>query len=177
MYTDPKRLRATDPGETDPENNPLWAFHETFNPDKAWVDEHRETLPHRARSATSPIKSKLVEVLNALIEPIRTRRKQYEQRPDDVIDVLREGTQARERGRGGDAGAGEEGDEAGLLPAGAVAAVRSHSPDDSVGRRRTRSDLTRWYINCARAATVRKPTVRATKRNSTDVPPRISIWV
>jgi tryptophanyl-tRNA synthetase len=39
-----------------------------------------------------PIKRKLVEVLNALIEPIRTRRKQYENRPDDVIDVLRDGT-------------------------------------------------------------------------------------
>jgi tryptophanyl-tRNA synthetase len=42
MYTDPKRLRATDPGETDPEKNPLWAFHETFNADAAWVAEHRE---------------------------------------------------------------------------------------------------------------------------------------
>ena len=34
----------------------------------------------------------VIEVLNALIEPIRTRRKQFEQRPDDVLDVLREGT-------------------------------------------------------------------------------------
>jgi tryptophanyl-tRNA synthetase len=39
-----------------------------------------------------PIKRKLIEVLNVLIDPIRTRRKQYENRPDDVIDVLREGT-------------------------------------------------------------------------------------
>jgi tryptophanyl-tRNA synthetase len=38
------------------------------------------------------MKRKLVEVLNTLIEPIRTRRKQFEARPDDVIDVLREGT-------------------------------------------------------------------------------------
>ena len=38
MYTDPKRLRATDPGETDPTKNPLWAFHETFNPDQAWLN-------------------------------------------------------------------------------------------------------------------------------------------
>jgi tryptophanyl-tRNA synthetase len=37
------------------------------------------------------VKQKLVEVLNALIDPIRTRRKHYEQRPDDVIDVLRTG--------------------------------------------------------------------------------------
>jgi tryptophanyl-tRNA synthetase len=38
------------------------------------------------------VKKKLVEILNQLIEPIRDRRKQYEARPDDVLDVLREGT-------------------------------------------------------------------------------------
>ena len=38
------------------------------------------------------IKQKLVDVLNALIEPIRSRRKQYESRPDDVLDALRTGT-------------------------------------------------------------------------------------
>src|SRR4051794_24099959 len=91
MYTDPKRITGKEPGETDPAKNPLWAFHETFNPDTAWVDEHR------ARYAAGtigdvPIKRKLVEVLNTLIEPIRTRRKQYEATPDDVLDVLRAGT-------------------------------------------------------------------------------------
>jgi tryptophanyl-tRNA synthetase len=91
MYTDPKRITGKEPGETNPERNPLWAFHETFNTDTAWVDEHR------ARYAAGtigdvPIKRKLIEVLNTLIDPIRTRRKQYEARPDDVLDVLREGT-------------------------------------------------------------------------------------
>ncbi|MDB5330731.1 MAG: trpS, partial [Phycisphaerales bacterium] len=38
------------------------------------------------------VKRKLVEVLNALIDPIRTRRKQFEERPDEVIEVLRAGT-------------------------------------------------------------------------------------
>ncbi len=32
MYTDPKRIHATDPGTV--ENNPLWVFHDIFNPDK-----------------------------------------------------------------------------------------------------------------------------------------------
>jgi tryptophanyl-tRNA synthetase len=91
MYTDPKRITGKEPGETNPERNPLWAFHETFNPDTAWVDEHR------ARYAAGtigdvPIKRKLIEVLNTLVDPIRTRRKQYEARPDEVLDVLREGT-------------------------------------------------------------------------------------
>jgi tryptophanyl-tRNA synthetase len=92
MYTDPKRLRASDPGETDPSKNPLWAFHETFNPDTAWVDETR-ALYQAGKIGDVAVKRKLVEVLNTLIDPIRTRRKHYESRPDDVIDALKLGTQ------------------------------------------------------------------------------------
>jgi tryptophanyl-tRNA synthetase len=91
MYTDPKRLRATDPGETDPTRNPLWAFQETFNPDAAWVDEHRQ-MYKEGKVGDVAIKKKLVEVLESLIAPIRERRKNFEQRPDDVIDILRAGT-------------------------------------------------------------------------------------
>ena len=91
MYTDPKRLKATDPGETDPEKNPLWAFHETFNSDQAWVSEHRD-LYKNGKIGDVAIKRKLVEILNALIDPIRTKRKHFEQRPDDVLDALRQGT-------------------------------------------------------------------------------------
>ena len=91
MYTDPKRIRATDPGETDPAKNPLWAFHETFNPDAAWVAEHRE-MYQNGKVGDVAVKKKLVEVLNVLLEPIRTRRKHFEDRPDDVLDALRQGT-------------------------------------------------------------------------------------
>jgi tryptophanyl-tRNA synthetase len=91
MYTDPKRIRATDPGEVDPSKNPLWAFQETFNPDKAWVDEHRE-MYRAGKVGDVAVKRKLVEVLNALLEPIRRRRRHFEQRPDDVMDALRKGT-------------------------------------------------------------------------------------
>lgn len=90
MYTDPKRLRATDPGTV--ENNPLWIFHETFNPDQQWVAEQEQAY-REGKVGDVVIKRKLVEVLNTLIEPIRARRKQYESRPDEVIDVLRAGTQ------------------------------------------------------------------------------------
>ena len=91
MYTDPNRVRVSDPGETDPNKNPLWAYHETFNPDAAWVDEHRE-MYKGGKVGDVAVKKKLVEVLNALIEPIRARRKQFEARPDDVLDVLKDGT-------------------------------------------------------------------------------------
>jgi tryptophanyl-tRNA synthetase len=91
MYTDPKRVRVTDPGETDSAKNPLWAFHETFNPDESWVKEH-QALYAGGKIGDVAIKKKLVEILNALIDPIRTRRKQYEDRPDDVLDALKQGT-------------------------------------------------------------------------------------
>src|SRR5258706_14152619 len=91
MYTDPKRLRATDPGETNPTKNPLWAFHDAFNPDKAWVAEQQEAY-RAGKVGDVVIKRKLVEVLNTLLEPIRSRRKQYESRPADVMDALRVGT-------------------------------------------------------------------------------------
>lgn len=88
MYTDPKRLRATDPGTV--ENNPLWIFHETFNPDQQWIAQQQEAY-RAGRVGDVEIKRKLVEVLNTIIEPIRTRRKQFEQRPEDVLEVLRGG--------------------------------------------------------------------------------------
>jgi tryptophanyl-tRNA synthetase len=89
MYTDPKRIRATDPGTV--ENNPLWIFHETFHPDQKWVAEN-EALYREGKVGDVAMKKELARVLNVLIAPIRDRRKQYEPRLDDVIDVLREGT-------------------------------------------------------------------------------------
>src|SRR4051812_18844346 len=82
MYTDPKRIRATDPGTV--ENNPLWIFHETFNPDQAWVKDQEEAY-RNGQVGDVLIKRRLVDVLNTLIEPIRKRRKEFEQRPDEVL--------------------------------------------------------------------------------------------
>ncbi|HEY4330090.1 MAG TPA: tryptophan--tRNA ligase [Phycisphaerae bacterium] len=91
MYTDPNRKKASDPGETDPEKNPLWAFHETFNPDKAWVAETK--AKYRAgQIGDVDCKRKLVEVLVALIEPIRARRTELEKDARAVLGVLKEGT-------------------------------------------------------------------------------------
>ena len=40
MYTDPTRLRATDPGHV--EGNPVFQYHDAFNENKAEVDELKE---------------------------------------------------------------------------------------------------------------------------------------
>tara|TARA_R110000868_G_scaffold63868_1_gene192243 strand:+ start:328 stop:1404 length:1077 start_codon:yes stop_codon:yes gene_type:complete len=89
MYTDPKRLKATDKGTV--ENNPLWIFHETFNSDKVWVAEATE----RYRAGTIgdvECKRKLIDVLVELIEPMRQRRLQYEQDLHYVKTLLKDGT-------------------------------------------------------------------------------------
>lgn len=90
MYTDPNRLKPTDKGTV--ENNPLWIFHETFNPDKAWVADAEERYRNGAIGDVE-CKRKLIDVLVALIDPIRQRRLQYEHDLHYVKNVLREGTE------------------------------------------------------------------------------------
>src|SRR5258708_15149841 len=88
MYTDPNRLRASDPGTV--ENNPLWIFHDIFNPDKAWVEQTK--AQYRAGEIGDvTCKKKLIEVLNALLEPIRLRRREYQNDPAQVLQILKNG--------------------------------------------------------------------------------------
>ena len=89
MYTDPNRKKATDPGSV--ENNPLWIFHETFNPDTAWVKEAQEKY-RSGGIGDVECKKKLVEVLVALIEPMRQRRITFENDPAQLLAVLQDGT-------------------------------------------------------------------------------------
>lgn len=89
MYTDPQRLKATDKGRV--ENNPLWIFHQTFNPDKAWVAEAEQRYRDGSIGDVE-CKKRLVEVLISLIEPMRKRRVEYESDLTYVQSVLREGT-------------------------------------------------------------------------------------
>lgn len=89
MYTDPQRLKATDKGRV--ENNPLWIFHETFNPDQEWVQAAEE----RYRAGTIgdvECKKQLIDVLVSIIEPMRQRRLQYEKDLHYVISLLKAGT-------------------------------------------------------------------------------------
>jgi tryptophanyl-tRNA synthetase len=89
MYTDPDRLKATDKGRI--ENNPLWIFHEAFNPDQAWVQE-AEARYREGGIGDVECKRKLIDVLVALIGPMRTRRLQYEADLTYVKTLLENGT-------------------------------------------------------------------------------------
>lgn len=90
MYTDPTRLRASDPGNV--ENNPVWIFHEAFNKDTSWVEETKARYKAGGVGDVE-VKEKLVDVLNEFLDPIRQRRSYFEKHPEDVLDALRSGTE------------------------------------------------------------------------------------
>jgi tryptophanyl-tRNA synthetase len=94
MYTDPKRLKATNKGTT--ENNPLWIFHDTFNHDTTWVNEAK--AKYRAGEiGDMECKKRLIDVLVELIGPIQKRRDEFASDPDQVLKILRQGSEKANR--------------------------------------------------------------------------------
>ena len=89
MYTDPKRIRADIPGTV--EGNPVFIYHDAFNNDIEEVDDLKERYS-TGNVGDVEVKKKLARAINELLEPIRERRSFYEERLDDVRDILREGT-------------------------------------------------------------------------------------
>jgi len=89
MYTDPKRIRADIPGTV--EGNPVFIYHDAFNPNAAEVDD----LKTRYRAGTVgdvEVKTKLAVAMNAYLSPIRERRAQVLAKPDRLKEILFEGS-------------------------------------------------------------------------------------
>ncbi|HTG98922.1 MAG TPA: tryptophan--tRNA ligase [Vicinamibacterales bacterium] len=89
MYTDPKRIRADVPGTV--EGNPVFTYHDAFNPDKAEVDDLK-TRYRAGKVGDVEVKTKLAKALNAHLEPMRARRAQVLANPSTLGDVLHEGS-------------------------------------------------------------------------------------
>lgn len=88
MYTDPKRLRATDPGTV--EGNPVFAYHDAFNPDRAEVDDLKARY-RAGKVGDVEVKTKLAAAINAFLEPFRERRAYFLSHPTIPRDVLANG--------------------------------------------------------------------------------------
>ena len=93
MYTDPKRVRADIPGTV--EGNPVFVYHDAFNPNTAEVDDLKARY-RAGKVGDVEVKTKLATALNAHLDPIRARRAAALARPGYLRDVLFEGsTRAR----------------------------------------------------------------------------------
>jgi len=89
MYTDPNRVTADVPGTV--EGNPVFVYHDAFNPDAAQVEELK--MRYRAGQVGDvEVKHKLVDALNGFLEPMRERRVEYET-PGLVEQLIFDGTQ------------------------------------------------------------------------------------
>jgi tryptophanyl-tRNA synthetase len=89
MYTDPKRVRADTPGTV--EGNPVFMYHDAFNPNVAEVDD----LKARYRAGTVgdvEVKTKLAAAMNTVLEPLREKKAALLARPDDLRDIAIEGS-------------------------------------------------------------------------------------
>ena len=89
MYTDPMRVHATDPGHVD--GNPVFVYHDIFNPDKEEVKEFK-TRYLKGKIGDVEVKRRLAEVLNAYLAPLRERRAEYISQPKMLLEVLFSGT-------------------------------------------------------------------------------------
>jgi tryptophanyl-tRNA synthetase len=89
MYTDPKRVRADIPGTV--EGNPVFIYHDAFNPNRAEVDDLKSRY-REGKVGDVEVKTKLAAAVNALLDPIRERREAARVRPDYIRNVVVEGS-------------------------------------------------------------------------------------
>jgi tryptophanyl-tRNA synthetase len=88
MYTDPTRIRADIPA--DPEGNPVFQYHDAFNPDRAEVEDLKARY-RAGKVGDVEVKTKLARALNAFLTPVRERRAYYAARPERVDEILAAG--------------------------------------------------------------------------------------
>lgn len=88
MYTDPNRLKPTDPGKV--EGNPVFSYHDLFNPNADEIADLKARYTV-GKVGDVEVKEKLFIALDAFLEPMRERRVQYEKNPSLVYEILAQG--------------------------------------------------------------------------------------
>ncbi len=99
MYTDPNHLRVEDPGQV--EGNPVFIYLDAFARDEHFAEflpdynNLQELKDHYTRGGLGDVKVKkfLNNVLQAELEPIRNRRKEFQKDIPYVYEVLRKGSE------------------------------------------------------------------------------------
>ena len=90
MYTDPNRVRADTPGTV--EGNPVFIYHDVFNPNKAEVADLK-ALYVQGKVGDVDVKIALSKAINGFLDPIRECRKHFQQEKGLVEKIIYEGTQ------------------------------------------------------------------------------------
>ena len=88
MYTDPQRVCADVPGRV--EGNPVFIYHETFNPNRDEVEDLKERY-RQGKVGDMEVKEKLARAINGFLDPVRERRARYEAQPGLIEEILHSG--------------------------------------------------------------------------------------
>lgn len=89
MYTDPKRIHAHIPGTV--EGNPVFIYHDAFNPNKEEVEIFKRKY-REGNISDVEIKESLASAINLFLDPIRERRKVISKEKGYIEKVIYEGT-------------------------------------------------------------------------------------
>lgn len=89
MYTDAGHVRVTDPGKI--EGNVVFMYLDLFDPHKQEVEDLKAQY-QKGGLGDVVLKKRLATILNDIIEPIRTKRKELEKDPAAVMQILKQGT-------------------------------------------------------------------------------------
>ena len=98
MYTDPDHIKVEDPGKI--EGNTVFTYLEAFAEEadfEKYLPEFKnleDLKDHYRQGGVGDVKIKkfLYNILDNLLTPIRERRAYYEQRKDEIIDYLKQGS-------------------------------------------------------------------------------------
>lgn len=91
--TDPARIKKDDPGN--PDICMVYYYHKLFTKQEECKNVCEECK--RGQRGCVACKKQLIENVNQTLEPIRDKRKRYEENPKEVLDILMAGTKhARE---------------------------------------------------------------------------------
>jgi tryptophanyl-tRNA synthetase len=89
MYTDPNRIKATDPGKV--EGNPVFLYHDAFNDNVAEVADLKERYV-KGTVGDVEVKEKLVDAIERFLNPIREKKAELDKLGDDyILDILKTG--------------------------------------------------------------------------------------
>ncbi len=89
MYTDPNHIHVEDPGQV--EGNVVFTYLDIFDPDKNELADLKNQYK-KGGLGDVVIKKRLINILENLINPIRTKREELAKNPKEIMKILEEGT-------------------------------------------------------------------------------------
>ena len=89
MYTDPSRIRPTDPGHV--EGNPVFIYHDAFNENKQEVADLKDRYI-KGQVGDVEVKEKLALAINKFLTPIREKRAVFEKNDELIQQIIEEGS-------------------------------------------------------------------------------------